>query len=199
MNGLVEHLVVAPVAIPLACGAVMLLVNERRHAVKAALSLSGALLLVLVAVALVSRADAPLAPVYALGDWPAPFGIVLVADRLSAAMVLLASLLGFAALAFSLARWDRAGAHFHSLVHFLLAGLCGAFLTGDLFNLFVFFELLLAASYGLALHGSGPRRVRASLHYVTVNLAASLLFLVVLLALRGQTGTDHVDGREPRA
>jgi multicomponent K+:H+ antiporter subunit D len=189
MNGLVEHLVVAPVAIPLACGAVMLLVNERRHAVKAALSLSGALLLVLVAAALVSRADAPLAPVYALGDWPAPFGIVLVADRLSAAMVLLASLLGFAALAFSLARWDRAGAHFHSLVHFLLAGLCGAFLTGDLFNLFVFFELLLAASYGLALHGSGPRRVRASLHYVTVNLAASLLFLVGVSLMYGVAGT----------
>ncbi|HYX64104.1 MAG TPA: monovalent cation/H+ antiporter subunit D, partial [Burkholderiales bacterium] len=127
--------------------------------------------------------------VYPLGSWPAPFGIVLVADRLSALMVLLASLLGLAALVFSLARWDRAGPHFHSLVLLLLAGLNGAFLTGDLFNLFVFFELLLAASYGLALHGSGAPRVRASLHYIAINLAASLLFLVGVSLLYGIAGT----------
>ena len=62
-----------------------------------------------------------------------------------------------ASLVFSLARWQRAGPRFHSLVQFLLMGVNGAFLTGDLFNLFVFFEVLLAASYGLALHGSGAR------------------------------------------
>ena len=95
-----------------------------------------------------------------------PFGIVLVVDRLSALMLLLTSILASAAVVFSLARWHRAGAHFHSLFQFLLMGLNGAFLTGDLFNLFVFFELLLAASYGLALHGSGASRVqgRAALH-----------------------------------
>ena len=94
--------------------------------------------------------------VYRLGDWPAPFGIVLVVDRLSALMLLLTSLISMAALVFSLARWHRIGPHFHSLFQFLLMGLNGAFLTGDLFNLFVFFEVLLVASYGLALHGSGP-------------------------------------------
>ena len=127
--------------------------------------------------------------VYRLGDWPAPFGIVLVVDRLSALMLLLTSILASAAVVFSLARWHRAGAHFHSLFQFLLMGLNGAFLTGDLFNLFVFFELLLAASYGLALHGSGPARVKAGLHYIVVNLAASLLFLIGVSLIYGVTGT----------
>jgi multicomponent K+:H+ antiporter subunit D len=127
--------------------------------------------------------------VYRLGDWPAPFGIVLVVDRLSALMLLLTSLLGLAAVIFSLARWHRAGAHFHSLFQFLLMGVNGAFLTGDLFNLFVFVELLLAASYGLLLHGSGPARVKAGLHYIVVNLAASLLFLIGVSLIYGVAGT----------
>ena len=94
--------------------------------------------------------------VYLLGNWPAPFGIVLVLDRLSALMLLLtARPRRSPALVFSLARWHRAGPHFHPLFQFQLMGLNGAFLTGDLFNLFVFFEVLLAASYGLVLHGSG--------------------------------------------
>ena len=126
---------------------------------------------------------------YRLGDWPAPFGIVLVLDRLSALMLLLTSILASAAVVFSLARWHRAGAHFHSLFQFLLMGLNGAFLTGDLFNLFVFFELLLAASYGLALHGSGAARVKAGLHYIVVNLAASLLFLIGVSLIYGVSGT----------
>ena len=101
------------------------------------------------------------AGVYLLGNWPAPFGIVLVLDRLSALMLVLTGVLALASLVFSLARWHRAGPHFHTLFQFLLMGLNGAFLTGDLFNLFVFFEVLLAASYGLVLHGSGPLRVKA--------------------------------------
>ena len=126
---------------------------------------------------------------YRLGDWPAPFGIVLVLDRLSALMVLLTSILALAAVVFSLARWHRAGTHFHALFQFLLMGLNGAFLTGDLFNLFVFFELLLAASYGLVLHGSGLARVKAGLHYIAVNLVASLLFLIGVSLIYGVTGT----------
>jgi len=194
MNALIdqlrEHLVVVPVVLPLAAGAAMLLLDERRHSLKAGISLGAALLLLVASVALALRADDAGPPsVYAVGDWPAPFGIVLVADRLSALMVLLSAALGLAALVFSLARWHSAGPHFHSLLHFLLAGLNGAFLTGDLFNLFVFFELLLAASYGLALHGSGARRVRASLHYIVLNLAASLLFLVGVSLMYGIAGT----------
>ena len=104
--------------------------------------------------------------VYRLGDWPAPFGIVLVARPAVGPHAASDEHPGPPPLVFSLARWHRAGAHFHSLFQFLLMGVNGAFLTGDLFNLFVFFELLLAASYGLALHGSGARarQGRAALH-----------------------------------
>ena len=84
-----------------------------------------------------------------------PYGITLVVDRLSAMMLLLTSVLGLASVLYSVARWDRAGAHFHPLFQLQLMGLAGAFLTADLFNLFVFFEILLTASYGLLLHGSG--------------------------------------------
>ena len=104
-------------------------------------------------------------------------------------MVLLSAVLGLAALTFSLARWHRGGPRFHSLLQFLLMGVNGAFLTGDLFNLFVFFEVLLASSYGLALHGSGPQRVGSGLHYIAVNLAASLLFLIGATLIYGVTGT----------
>src|SRR3546814_45765 len=104
-------------------------------------------------------------------------------------MLTLTSILGFTALVYSLARWDRAGPRFHALFLLQLMGLNGAFLTGDLFNLFVFFEVLLAASYGLLLHGSGPVRVKAGLHYVSINIAASLLFLIGVSLIYGVTGT----------
>jgi multicomponent K+:H+ antiporter subunit D len=114
---------------------------------------------------------------------------VLVADRLSALMCVLAGCAGLAALLFALARWHRAGVYFHPLVQLQLMGLYGAFLTGDLFNLFVFFEVLLAASYGLLLHGGGGDRVRAGLHYLAINLIASLLFLIGVALLYGVAGT----------
>jgi multicomponent K+:H+ antiporter subunit D len=170
----------------------MLLFDERGRTAKAAINVGSTLGLVAIAIALLATTDASsrgVTVIYRLGDWPVPFGIVLVADRLSALMLLLTALLAAAAVVFALARWHRAGAHFHSLFQFLLAGLDGAFLTGDLFNLFVFFELMLAASYGLALHGSGPGRVRAGLHYIVVNLAASLLFLVGVSLIYGVSGT----------
>jgi multicomponent K+:H+ antiporter subunit D len=185
----IEHLVVGPIVLPLAAAAALLLVDERHHRAKALTSLTVTLVLAAMAVLLVARADIATSHVYRLGSWPAPFGIVLVADRLSAAMVLLAAVLALAALWFSLARWHRAGPHFHTLVQLLLAGLNGAFLTGDIFNLFVFFELLLAASYGLALYGGGAQRTRASLHYIVVNLAASLLFLIGVSLIYGVCGT----------
>ncbi len=184
-----EHLAIVPIVLPLVAGATMLFLDERRLALKASISVVAALALVAAAIALVGLVDASDRQVYRLGDWPAPFGIVLVADRLSALMVLLASVLGLASILYSTARWHRAGPRFHALLLFLLMGVNGAFLTGDLFNLFVFFEVLLAASYALALHGSGAARVRASLHYIVVNLAASLLFLLGASLIYGATGT----------
>jgi multicomponent K+:H+ antiporter subunit D len=138
----------------------------------------------------VAMGEAPAAfGIYLPGNWPVPFGIVLVADRLSALMAVLAGCVGLAALLYALARWQHAGVYFHVLFQLQLMGLYGAFLTADLFNLFVFFEVLLAASYGLLLHGGGPERVRAGLHYIAINLVASLLFLIGVAVLYGVTGT----------
>ncbi|MDF9757743.1 multicomponent K+:H+ antiporter subunit D [Pseudomonas hunanensis] len=127
--------------------------------------------------------------VYLPGNWPAPFGIALVLDHLSALLLTLTGIIGLSALLFARARWDGAGASFHALFQIQLMGLYGAFLTADLFNLFVFFEVLLAASYGLLLHGSGRARVKAGLHYIAINLFASSLFLVGAAMLYGVTGT----------
>ncbi len=187
----VEHLVVAPVLLPLGTAALMLLMEGRRST-KAMLNLVSTAIGLLIAIELLRRVDADGAAAFAVylpGNWPVPFGIVLVADRLSALMAVLAGCVGLGGLMFALARWQHAGVYFHALFQLQLAGLYGAFLTGDLFNLFVFFEVLLAASYGLQLHGGGLERVRAGLHYIAINLLASLLFLVGVALLYGVTGT----------
>ena len=193
MSDMTSHLIVAPVVLPLLAGAAVLLLDERLRSLRALISVTSALALIGIAIALVvvfgTATPETQIGVYRLGHWPAPFAIVLVLDRLSALMLLLTSILGSAAVVFSLARWHRAGSYFHALFQFLLMGVNGAFLTGDLFNLFVFFELLLAASYGLALHGSGIARVRAGLHYIVVNLAASLLFLIGVSLIYSVSGT----------
>ncbi len=190
------HLVAAPILVPMITAALMLLLGEQRRMAKAALSVASGLIGLIVALALLRWVNAPdtgsgpgSIGVYLPGNWRAPFGIVLVADRLSSMMVALTAVVAFAASIYSTSRWDRAGVHFHPLLQLQLMGLNGAFLTGDLFNLFVFFEVMLAASYGLLLHGSGRLRVGAGLHYIAINLAASSLFLIGAALLYGVTGT----------
>lgn len=190
MSALIDHLVILPIIVPLVAGTLMILTRDRR--IQATLGLASSVALVVLAILLLRAANvAPGADmrVYRLGDWPSLFAIVLVLDRLAALMLVLTSVLGLSAIVFSLARWHRAGSHFHALMQFQLMGLNGAFLTGDLFNLFVFFEVMLSASYGLALHGSGAQRVRAGVHYIVINLTASLIFLVGVSMIYGVTGT----------
>ena len=127
--------------------------------------------------------------IYNLSEWAAPFGIILVLDQLSALMLVLTYSLALPLLWFSSKKWDERGRYFHTMVHFLLMGLCGAFLTGDLFNLFVFFEVLLLASYVLLLHGQGKARFQLGIHYVTINLLASALFLIGLGMIYGSVGS----------
>ena len=188
-----DQLVVVPVILPLGTAALMLVLGEGRRSLKAVCNVASAAAGLGVAIALLIGLDGRDAPaafgVYLPGNWPVPFGIVLVADRLSALMAVLAGSVGLAALLYSLARWQQAGVHFHVLFPLQLMGLYGAFLTGDVFNLFVFFEVMLAASYGLLLHGGGADRVRAGLHYIAINLVASLLFLIGVAVLYGVTGT----------
>lgn len=185
-----EHLLIAPLLIPFAAGVLMLFYDDRRRWLKFGLGLASVLALAMVSWQLLDRAgEDALLRVYLLGNWPVPMGIVLVLDRLSALMVMLTAALALPALIFAAAGSQGQGQHFHSLFQFLLFGLNGAFLTGDLFNLFVFFEVMLAASYGLVLHGSGVTRIRAGLHYIAINLTASLLFLIGVALIYGVTGT----------
>ncbi|WP_421956760.1 monovalent cation/H+ antiporter subunit D [Polaromonas sp.] len=190
------HLVAVPILVPMLTAALMLLLNEQQRRAKSVLTVVSGLIGLLAALALLRWVNAPgtgggegSIGVYLPGNWRAPFGIVLVADRLSTMMVALTGVVAFAVSIYSTSRWDRAGVHFHPLLQLQLMGLNGAFLTGDLFNLFVFFEVMLAASYGLLLHGSGRLRVQAGLHYIAINLAASSLFLIGAALLYGVTGT----------
>ncbi len=190
-----QHLIMAPILIPFITGALMLLYDERQRRAKLTLGIASTVALLAVSIELLNLAKGNRLPgdsdigIYLLGDWQAPFGIVLVLDRMSAMMLVLVALLALPAMVYSAAAWHRQGQRFHALFQFLLMGLNGAFLTGDLFNLFVFFEVLLAASYGLLLHGGGQLRVRAGLHYIAINLAASLLFLIGVSLIYGVTGT----------
>lgn len=188
-----DHLIVAPVLIPLVCGALQVPINHSRHRLKFILSLLSILALLAVSIALVFLTDGARwqdgIGVYLAANWKAPFGIALLADRLAAVMLLLTALLAACALVYSSLRWSRIGVHFHSLFQFLIMGLNGAFLTHDLFNLFVFFEVMLAASYGLLLHGYNVNRLRSGMQYIAVNLVASLLFLIGVALIYASSGT----------
>jgi multicomponent K+:H+ antiporter subunit D len=190
---LMPHLIVAPIILPLFTAALMMMLGEKHRPLKARINLMSSVLGLAIACYLMwwvqAQGQAGSIGVYLPGNWQVPFGIVLVVDRLSALMLVLTGILGVCALLFATARWDRAGASFHALFQIQLMGLYGAFLTADLFNLFVFFEVLLAASYGLMLHGSGRARVSAGLHYISINLLASSLFLIGAAMIYGVTGT----------
>jgi multicomponent K+:H+ antiporter subunit D len=188
-----QHLIILPILLPLLCGAVLLPINETRHRLKYAINMASVLGLLLTALLLVLFTDNELwqkgIGVYFAANWASPFGIALVADRLAAVMLLVAAMIALAVLIYSARRWSRIGVHFHSLFQFLLMGINGAFLTHDLFNLFVFFEVMLAASYGLLLHGYNVTRIRAGIQYIAINLAASLLFLIGVALIYASSGT----------
>jgi multicomponent K+:H+ antiporter subunit D len=188
------HWIIVPVVLPLLAGAALLLIERGRPALAARLSLLATAAQLLVAISLAALAADGSVRAYLVGNWSAPFGIALALDRLSALLLVLTGVIALAAVAYAVAgdtnsRLDRRGPHFHALFQFQLMGLAGAFLTADLFNLFVFFEVLLIASYGLLLHAAGVARLRAAIHYVSFNLAGSALFLIAASALYGITGT----------
>jgi multicomponent K+:H+ antiporter subunit D len=144
-SGWLSHLAVMPVLLPAATAIILLLMGDdggNSHNSAAMqrnrrLALGSTLLGALVAIALLIQADTGALLVYRLGDWPAPFGIVLVVDRLSALMLVLTSAIALPVLVYASGGWDSHGRYFHALLQFQLMGLHGAFITGDLFNLFV--------------------------------------------------------------
>ena len=182
------HWLIAPVVLPLLAAIGLLLVERWRPRWQGPLAMAATIGGLALALRIMGMADTGAIEVYLLGNWPAPVGIVLVGDRLSALMLVVTSVVALASLFAGFAIAGR-GAHFHAFFQFQLAGLNGAFLTGDLFNLFVFFEVLLIASYALLLHDAKGRALRAGMHFVVINLVGSLLFLLAASLLYGVTGT----------
>jgi multicomponent K+:H+ antiporter subunit D len=185
-----NHWIIAPVLLPALVGAIIILAARYQVALQRVFSVASTVALAGITLGLLLHSASGRIDVYELGNWPAPFGIVLVLDRLSASMIALTALLGVAVVLYAIGSgWDKRGNHFHALFQFQLMGIFGAFLTGDVFNLFVFFEVLLIASYGLMIHGGGAVRLRVGVQYVVYNLLGSTLFLFALGTIYAVTGT----------
>jgi len=195
-----NHWIVAPVVLPAILAAIMTLSMRHHPGLQRVFSVAGCAALLAIALGLTVQAAGGGIGVYELGNWPAPFGIVLVLDRLSAVMLLVTAVLALVVLLYAIGTgWDQRGRNFHALWQFQLMGICGAFLTGDAFNLFVFFEVLLIASYGLMIHAGGGRRLKAGVQYVIYNLLGSTLFLFALGTLYAVTGTLNMADLAVRA
>lgn len=185
-----NHWIVVPVILPALLAPLLAWVMRFDIVLARMMSIVGTVALTAVSIGLFVLALDGDVHVYQLGNWAPPFGIMLVVDRLSAMLLVLTSLLALMVVIHVAATgWDKRGRHFHALFQFQLMGIYGAFLTGDAFNLFVFFEVLLIASYGLMLHGGGRKRLKAGLQYVIMNLAGSTLFLFALGTIYATLGT----------
>lgn len=189
-----QHLPIAPILLPMFAAAIMLLppLNksvERQRFFAVAVMLA----LVVASAGLLVSCHQEGTQQYILGGWQPPFGIALVADRLSALMVLLTAVLALGALLYACAGEDKTGMYFYPLFMFQILGVNGAFLTGDIFNLFVFFEVLLIASYALLIHGGGKLKTKANVHYVILNLVGSSIFLFALGILYGTLGSLNIE------
>lgn len=127
----------------------------------------------------------------AFGQWPAPFGIVFVADLLSVGMVMVTAIIGLVSVIYAIADLSAkpSYARYHALLHVLLAGVYGAFLTGDIFNLYVWFEVMLIASFGLMVLDANQQQIDGAIKYVLLNLISTLVFLLSIGLLYGATGT----------
>lgn len=183
-------LLVAPILLPMATAALIFLSPADRM-LRGQISVLGAGALTVLGAVLLLKVwlDGPIAG--DMGNWPAPFGITLVADLFSALMVLTSGVAGTAVAAYALGDIDheRAAGGFDSFLQMLLAGVTGAFLTGDLFNLYVWFEVMLIASFALMTLGGDRRQLDGAVKYVAINLISTVLLLTAIGLLYGLAGT----------
>ncbi len=183
-------ILVLPLIVPLLTAILTLLARPWRRAQRwlSVLGAAGLLGATLAVLAVVRRDGIHVAQI---GNWPAPYGITLVADLFSAIMLVLAGLMGLAVAIYSLATMDPARERFgyYPLLHILLMGVCGAFLTGDIFNLYVWFEVMLVSSFVLVALGGERAQLEGAVKYVTLNLISSALFLAAVGILYGVAGT----------
>ena len=185
-----SQLAIAPLLVPLVTAVAVLVLGFSRR-LQVGVSVAGAVGYVAAVALLFDRVASAGTLVYVVSDWPAPFGIALVADPLATFMLGLAAAVALAAVVFSVRNVDPfgQGLSYHALLHFMLVGVTGSFLTGDLFNLFVWFEVMLMASYVLVVFYSGAEHTRAALQYVVLNLIGSAVMLLAIGGLYATTGT----------
>ena len=187
-----------PVLLPLLGAAAALLVGGRHPRVQRTLSIAVLATVLSVSVALLLLADADGADAVSVGGWPVPLGIVLVVDRLSALMLVVAATVALGVLVFAVGQGAADGDEetpisiFHPTFLVLIAGVANAFLAGDLFNLYVGFEILLTASYVLLTLGGSAPRIRAGITYIIVSLLSSILFLAAIALVYAATGTVNM-------
>ncbi|GGP12532.1 Na+/H+ antiporter subunit D [Oceanobacillus neutriphilus] len=188
-----NNIVILPIIIPFIIGAILIILYKR-HAVQRVISGITMLILLAFSVFLAIYVYQHGTVVLEVGGWKAPFGIVIVADMLSTLMLLLSTLVGAACMffAFQTIALDREKQFFYPLFLFLMVGVNGSFLTGDLFNLFVFFEVMLISSYGLIVHGGTGYQLRESFKYVIINVFASALFVVAIAWIYSIVGTMNM-------
>ncbi|GAB3317727.1 Na+/H+ antiporter subunit D [Geodermatophilus aquaeductus] len=194
---MIEVLAPLPVLLPL-LGAAGALLVARRPTFQRTLSTVVLVAVLAVSVALLFIADAEGAGAVSVGGWPVPLGIVLVVDRLSALMLVVASTVALGVLVFAVGQGAADGSEetplsiFHPTFLVLVAGVSNAFLAGDLFNLYVGFEILLMASYVLLTLGGTAARIRGGITYIVVSLTSSLLFLAAIALVYAATGTVNM-------
>lgn len=185
-----NNLIVLPLLLPL-LSAIILVFLRKQVAVQRSISGISALLNIVIAVILVGQIQSDGIQTLYMGGWIPPYGIVFVADMFAGLLILTASVVGAACIfySFSSIGEERERMYFYPLLQFLLAGVYGSFLTGDLFNLFVCFEVMLISSYALIVLGGSKRQLRESIKYMLVNILSSALFVTAVAYLYGALGT----------
>ena len=188
-----NNFVILPILIPLLTG-IFLIFLTRKVNVQRVVSLISAIISIVIAFTLVIEVKTDGIQVLQASNWDAPFGISIVADMLSALLVLVTSIIVFSVLIYSFKHIDadREKFFYYPLVQFLIVGVNGAFLTGDIFNLFVFFEVMLMSSYVLLVIGGTKIQLRETIKYLLVNVIASALFVVAVALLYSVVGTLNI-------
>ncbi|UOQ47362.1 Na+/H+ antiporter subunit D [Gracilibacillus caseinilyticus] len=190
---MISNLAVLPIVIPLIAGVIAILINRKLTIVRRFAQILTAVNTIVVGYILfyVSQNGAV---ILEAGDWMAPFGIVLVADLLSVVLVFTTNIIALACVFYAPKSLSdqQEEFYFYTFYFLLISGVSGAFITGDLFNLFVFFEVLLMASYGLIVLGGDKVQLRESIKYVLINLFSSMLFVTTVAFLYSVVGTVNM-------
>ncbi len=183
-------LLILPIAIPFLCAIISIFAWNRRD-IQRALALTGMIALLISGLGLLFTVSQYGIQMTRIGNWPVPFGIVLVADLFSAIMVVVASIVGLCVVIYSLASIDpqREAYGYYPITLTLLMGVCGAFLTGDIFNLYVWFEIILISSFVLLALGGERAQLEGAIKYFAINLLVSAFFLAAVGILYAITGS----------